>query len=127
MISLSLKILVYTTLAIQVVAGDDDENEIIFQLHTNRSNPLSFDIISSEISIRSSNWNSSHPTRMYIHGFRGPSDSLDQFAKAILSAGDYNMIVVNWLRGATTINYPLAVSRTQKVSSNSFIHHMTPE
>ncbi|XP_025963793.1 lipase member I isoform X2 [Dromaius novaehollandiae] len=56
---------------------------------------------------------------LVVHGFR-PTGSipvwLDDIKTLLLTAEDINLIIVDWNRGATTLNYNTAVENTRKVA-----------
>ncbi|XP_072900879.1 lipase member H-like isoform X1 [Hemitrygon akajei] len=58
-------------------------------------------------------------TIFLIHGYRpfgSPPNWLDKLIKTLLNVDDINLIIVDWNRGATTINYSTAVTNTKKVA-----------
>lgn len=61
------------------------------------------------------NWKDSRPTRIFIHGYFSTPDTFKQYTKAYLERRDYNFIVINWLKGALTINYNKARKRVNEV------------
>lgn len=72
------------------------------------------------------NFNSSRPTRIFVHGFYSDSGLMESYAKAYLNAGDFNFIAVDWLAGAKTLNYPKARHRVREVGEALavFIDHL---
>ncbi|XP_012674113.1 lipase member H isoform X2 [Clupea harengus] len=65
--------------------------------------------------------NASRPTAFIIHGYRptgSPPGWYEQLAHLLLERDDLNVIVVDWNRGAATLNYFAAVKNTQKVADN---------
>ncbi|XP_007667689.2 lipase member I isoform X2 [Ornithorhynchus anatinus] len=58
-------------------------------------------------------------TVMIVHGYRGKGQKpqwLPSMVQLLLKADDINVIVVDWVRGATTLYYPHAVKNTKNVS-----------
>ncbi|XP_072118297.1 lipase member H-like isoform X2 [Mobula birostris] len=58
-------------------------------------------------------------TIFLIHGYRpfgSPPNWLNKLIKTLLNVDDINLIIVDWNRGATTINYSTAVTNTKKVA-----------
>lgn len=54
-----------------------------------------------------------------IHGFRptgSPPAWLGDMKQLLLSSEDINLIIVDWNRGATTVNYKTAVENCRKVA-----------
>jgi len=63
--------------------------------------------------------NSSKKTVFVIHGFRptgSPPAWLGDIKELLLSSDDMNLIIVDWNRGATTVNYITAVENCRKVA-----------
>ncbi|XP_072369187.1 lipase member H-like [Scyliorhinus torazame] len=63
----------------------------------------------------------SKKTIFLIHGYRpfgSQPNWLENMTKCLLKADKVNLIIVDWNRGATTINYPVAVSNTKKVAES---------
>ncbi|XP_028842106.1 lipase member H [Denticeps clupeoides] len=61
------------------------------------------------------------PTTFIIHGYRptgSPPGWIDEFVELLLDRADLNVIVVDWNRGATSINYLTPVANTPKVARN---------
>lgn len=88
--------------------------DIFFMLFTRR-NPTSGQRINQNDAnaIRNSNFNSAHPTRFLIHGFNSGQNSGMNIAPTAtyLQRGEFNVFVVDWSVGATTINYITARNR----------------
>ncbi|XP_067896172.1 lipase member H-like isoform X2 [Heterodontus francisci] len=58
-------------------------------------------------------------TIFLIHGYRpfgSAPNWLNMMIETLLNVDDINLIIVDWNRGATTINYSVAVSNTKKVA-----------
>lgn len=63
--------------------------------------------------------NTSKKIVFVIHGFRptgSPPAWLGDIKELLLSAEDINLVVVDWNRGATTVNYITAVENCRKVA-----------
>ncbi|XP_067848517.1 lipase member H-like isoform X2 [Heptranchias perlo] len=59
-------------------------------------------------------------TIFLIHGYRpfgSPPNWLTKMIVTLQRVDDMNLIIVDWNRGATTINYPVAVANTKKVAA----------
>ncbi|KAL5280572.1 hypothetical protein ACFFRR_004517 [Megaselia abdita] len=84
-----------------------------------RSNPTSPESIdpSSSESLKRSHFDSRHPTRIIIHGWKNSYlDAVNvDLRKAYLEHGEYNVICVDWSANAKTVNYPLAAQRVKGV------------
>uniref|UniRef100_UPI00398EB6C8 lipase member H n=1 Tax=Pristiophorus japonicus TaxID=55135 RepID=UPI00398EB6C8 len=58
-------------------------------------------------------------TTFLIHGYRpfgSPPKWLNKMIETLQLVDDMNLIIVDWNRGATTINYPVAVANCKKVA-----------
>lgn len=94
------------------------DNDVFFLLFTRR-NPLVGQRIGFDAAaIRNTNWNINAPgTRFIIHGFnndnRSPVNTM--ITAAYLRRNDMNVVVVDWGRGANTINYISARNRVNEV------------
>ncbi|KAL2093194.1 hypothetical protein ACEWY4_010506 [Coilia grayii] len=65
--------------------------------------------------------NASRPTTFIIHGYRptgSPPGWLEELVRLLLERADLNVIMVDWNRGATNLNYFAAVKNTRKVADN---------
>lgn len=65
----------------------------------------------------SSAFNASNPVKMVIHGFgsSGKRSWVGRMVEALLYAGDVNVVVVDWEKGATLPNYVQAAANTRLV------------
>ncbi|XP_033834325.1 lipase member H [Periophthalmus magnuspinnatus] len=66
-------------------------------------------------------FNASRPTTFIIHGYRptgSPPVWMDRFIQLLLEKKDMNLIVVDWNRGATNVNYIKAKENTLKTGEN---------
>lgn len=91
----------------------DPKKDVKFLLYT-RKNPTESQriILNDETSLKKSNFNVTNPTRLLIHGWdtsnpAGADMNLlgTMGRQAYLSAGDFNVVVVDWMACAQTINY----------------------
>jgi len=69
-------------------------------------------------SIDASDFNRNHPTRMMIHGWNGDETSSvnSQVIREYLNHGDFNCIMVDWSKGAGTLDYITASYRIDDVA-----------
>lgn len=95
----------------------DAETDTKFLLFT-RNNPNVSQHINFDLEIlRNTNFNKNHPTRFTIHGWNCATNS-DVNTRSIeeyLKKGFFNVVVVDWSRGASTINYMEARNRVSDV------------
>lgn len=72
------------------------------------------------------NFDPRRPTRIFVHGYYSEDELMKSYAKAYLNVGDFNFIAVDWLAGATTLNYPRARHRVREVGEALavFIDHL---
>lgn len=63
-------------------------------------------------------FNEKIPTKILVHGWLGGSDSevIEPLAKDFLEQGNFNVIAVDWEKGARTLLYPVARYRVAKVA-----------
>lgn len=94
--------------------------DVEFHLYT-RSNPTSAQnlILHDSASIKNSNFKNTRQTRYIIHGFQnnGKDDVNIKIRDAYLQKADVNVIVIDWGKGASTINYNEAKARINDVAS----------
>ncbi|KAI2650930.1 Lipase member H [Labeo rohita] len=82
-----------------------------------RANASCAQLLSHREPFNNSQFNLSSPTTFLIHGYRptgSPPIWLSDFVKFLLNRRDMNVIVVDWNRGATNINYWKVVDNTRK-------------
>ncbi|CRK90495.1 CLUMA_CG004162, isoform A [Clunio marinus] len=92
--------------------------DVKFLLFTRRNPFVGQRIILGDIrSLFESNFNISNPTRFLIHGWGSDLNSFFNIegTEAYLRNNDFNVIVVDWSRGAQTINYVQARNRVGPV------------
>lgn len=58
------------------------------------------------------------PTRIYVHGYLGNEETIENYRQIFLKVGDYNFIAIDWTKGATTMNYYIAKARVPLVHKN---------
>lgn len=94
----------------------DADEDVIFKLYT-RENLKNFTILKLDESrsIENDLFDPQLPTRVHVHGFLALERIIDRYREAYLSVGDYNFIVVDWLKGAYTLNYFMAKRRIKDV------------
>lgn len=93
------------------------EKDLWFRLYT-REDPTSYYVLSGSgyPEVSGTPFNSSRPTRIFIHGFKSKEKVIKRYTEAYLEFGDFNFIAVDWMQGTSTYNYYLAKSRTRLVS-----------
>lgn len=96
------------------------ESDTVFRLYT-RKNPEQEQLLkpNDTRSITSSNFNPLNPTRFLVHGWNQDrqSDILVKVRNSYLSVGAFNVISVDWGKGASTINYITARYLVEPVGS----------
>ncbi|XP_055627919.1 pancreatic lipase-related protein 2-like [Toxorhynchites rutilus septentrionalis] len=96
------------------------EADMVFRLFTRR-NQFQAQILglNNPSSVQSSNFNPAHPTRFTIHGWNadGSSSMHSSIRDNYLTVGEFNVISVDWGRGASTINYNTARNRVAAVGN----------
>ncbi|XP_019558013.3 pancreatic triacylglycerol lipase [Aedes albopictus] len=94
------------------------ETDVFFRLYT-RANPENDQILkpNDTSSIANSHFDPGHPTRFLIHGWNQNNESefLVKTRHSYLSVDDFNIIAVDWGKGAQTINYITARYRVEHV------------
>ncbi|XP_069801745.1 lipase member I [Dendropsophus ebraccatus] len=94
---LHIKLLIYTRNNINCAGDLNKENTTAFEKY----------------------WDASRKTIFITHGYRptgSPPVWLDEIVQKLLSIGDFNVIVVDWNRGATTLIYHNAAGKCRKVA-----------
>lgn len=92
------------------------ESDMKFVLSTRKSKG---EVIKLDVeSLRASSFDRNHPTRITIHGWNGDhtSDVNARVIEEYLKHGDYNCIMVDWSRGAGTLDYIAARHRITSVA-----------
>ncbi|RMC12076.1 hypothetical protein DUI87_11211 [Hirundo rustica rustica] len=87
-------------------------------LYTRENHDCSEKLIEDDVAA-SGYLNTSKKIVFVIHGFRptgSPPVWLGNMKKLLLSSEDINLIIVDWNRGATTVNYKAAVQNCRKVA-----------
>lgn len=94
------------------------ERQTVFHLFT-RDNPTSSQILALHDveTLRRSNFDANRQTRFVVHGWNNDAKSPLNTAvrNAYLTVGDFNVIIVDWGKGANTINYISARNRVKTV------------
>lgn len=98
-----------------VVQTFDVNDDIYFELYTSE-NPDNYQVIKNVRSIENTAFDPQRPTRIFIHGFRSVRDTIKQYSRKFLKAGNINFIAMNWIDGAETLVYPIARNRVEEVS-----------
>lgn len=90
--------------------------EVQFELYTRESRKI-YEVLDThgEPAIAGSRFQSTRPTRIFVHGYRSKRKVIDRYSEAFLNVGDYNFIALNWIEGASTVNYYTAKSRVKDV------------
>ncbi|PAA54812.1 hypothetical protein BOX15_Mlig016265g1, partial [Macrostomum lignano] len=104
---------------IQVLPQDPDRIRPTFALYTRRNvNTAQNLVYNNRDSVRKSNFRSSVPTKIIIHGFtdNGNSDWNKAMKVALLNAGDYNVIQLDWSQG-NGYPYTLATANTRVIGA----------
>ncbi|XP_043077336.1 lipase member H [Puntigrus tetrazona] len=86
-----------------------------------RSNASCGQLLSHQEPFSNPLFNLSSPSTFLIHGYRptgSPPVWLARFVQTLLQRRDMNVIVVDWNRGATNINYWKVVENTRRVAKN---------
>lgn len=97
------------------------ENDVIFELFTQK-NPTEPQILqlNNYTSVKISNFNWWHPTRILIHGWYSEGLLTPRFAEAYLVKGKHkvNFIAVNWQKGSDVYNYLFARRHVKEVAEH---------
>lgn len=111
----------------------DANEDVQFELYTRESRKV-YEVLDThgEPAIAGSRFQATRPTRIFVHGYRSKRKVIDRYSEAFLNAGDYNFIAVNWIEGASTVNYYTAKNRVKdvrfffvlKIESLCFITHI---
>lgn len=86
-----------------------------------RADPSCGQLLSHQVPFSNPHFNISSVTTFLIHGYRptgSPPVWMKQFVEFLLNRHDMNVIVVDWNRGATNMNYWQVVKNTRKVANN---------
>lgn len=104
-------------------------DDIFFHLYTpDNPNDPQFIQLGNASTLIDSNFNSTMPTRIVIHGWRPNVRFIPMFIEAYFEKGNHavNLIIVNWLKGAETMLYNVARGRVKMVADriNKFIEFL---
>ena len=99
------------------------ESDIHMLLFTRFNPVIGQSLFSNVASIQNSNFNPNLPVKVLVHGWLG-SRTIPfniEVTAAYLRRGDFNVIVVDWAVGASTINYITARNRAPDVGACKLI------
>lgn len=110
--------LVLSIALLQCAYGFDAYKDVYFELYT-REEPHNYHLLNplNGEEILKTTFNTSRPTRIFVHGYRSKRKVIERYAEGFLQVGDFNFIAVNWQEGSSTVNYYSAKSRVKKVCS----------
>lgn len=107
---------IFSILLIKLVIAFEADVDVFFELYTREERrnyyllkPSDGDLISQ------TTFNSTRPTRIFVHGYRSKRKVIEKYAEGFLQIGDFNFIAANWQRGSSTVNYYSAKSRVKQV------------
>lgn len=94
----------------------DIEKDLVFRLYT-REDPVMYYALQPNGSptIAETPFNSSRPTRIFVHGYKSKEKVIRRYTEAYLDLSDFNFIAVDWIEGASTYNYFSAKGRVGAV------------
>lgn len=97
--------------------GFEANEDVQFELYT-RDNRKIYEVIDThgEPAIANTRFQATRQTRIFVHGYRSKRKVIDRYSEAFLNAGDYNFIALNWIEGASTVNYYTAKGRVKDVT-----------
>lgn len=95
----------------------DIDKDLVFRLYT-REEPGMYYVLKTAgaPAISDTTFNPQRPTRIFVHGYKSKEKVINRYRDAYLAAGDYNFIAVDWISGASTINYFYAKGHVRPVS-----------
>lgn len=97
------------------------ESDVIFELftHKNPTEPQILDV-NDYTTVKKSNFNWLHPTRILIHGWNSEGLLTARFADAYLIKGKHkvNFIAVNWQKGSDVYNYYCARGHVNEIAEH---------
>lgn len=94
------------------------DNDVVYELYT-PEHPADYEQLQPAYGTTihtETAFNVNRPTRIFIHGFLAKRKTFLKYAEAYLANGNFNVIVVNWLKGSSTYNYIKARGRVDEVS-----------
>lgn len=91
--------------------------DLAFRLYT-KEDPIMFYVLrtSGTPAVSQTPFNPNRPTRIFVHGYKSKEKTINRYTDAYLKLGDFNLIMVDWLKGANTYNYYTAKGRVGPVS-----------
>jgi len=97
------------------------QEDVVFSLYTNQGPKDGVNIPFKEFNettLAGTTFNNNNPTIILIHGFLNGAiiSTMYPIRDAYLARGDYNVIVIDWGRGAMTIDYVAARNRIPSVA-----------
>lgn len=100
----------------------DIKKDLTFRLLT-REEPVMYYALNVEggLPLNETTFNRNRPTRIFVHGYKSKAKVLNRYTEAYLNVGDYNFIAVDWIEGASTINYFAAKNRVGPVRFRRFL------
>lgn len=97
-------------------AADPVTDDVKYELYT-KSNPVKCEIMSSS-STKQSGFNSSNPTRVFIHDYNGLGLSCFRtYKKLYFERNNFNIIIVDWHCGASFLDYVGARKRVSHIGA----------
>lgn len=117
----SFVFLIFVFLSIWIGEAFDINKDLVFRLYT-REEPVMYYALHAERGpkLNETTFNHNRPTRVFVHGFRTKEKVIKRYAEAYLNIGDYNFIAVDWIEGASTINYFTAKGRVRPVGISNY-------
>ncbi|KAG0411174.1 hypothetical protein HPB47_011702, partial [Ixodes persulcatus] len=84
---------------------------------TNRQDPVFLDYTFTSRQENTTNWRTNRPLKIIVHGWRDNTNSswIHDMKDALLQEDDCNVIIVDWSRGAKTLNYVFAAGNSALV------------
>lgn len=99
--------IVSTAVALKTVFSNafNIEKDLTFRLYT-RNNPEFYYALNANVQpFLETTFDPQKPTIFFVHGFRSKEKVIKRYSEAYLRLGDYNLIAVDWVEGASTYNY----------------------
>ncbi|XP_063708703.1 phospholipase A1-like [Culicoides brevitarsis] len=92
--------------------------DVKFYLYTNKERSRTEIAIENLVSLTNSTFDAANPTRFLIHGWQDSEDSkrIQPTKDAYLEIGDFNVITVDWSKGASSLNYYTSRHRIEDVA-----------
>ncbi|XP_002413330.5 pancreatic lipase-related protein 2 [Ixodes scapularis] len=92
-------------------------SSILEKEHLHRQDPVFLDYTSASKQEKIPNWRIKRPLKIIVHGWRDNTNSswIHDMKDALLQEEDCNVIIVDWSRGAKTLNYVFAAGNSALV------------